>query len=668
MTPGGTTSRLRRLLRTVGPPRLAATLAVLLFAIACAALSWRSPLLSVESHLYDKRLGVTAPRVGQDRRIVMIVFTDDTLARTAKRSPLDRGVLARALRRLDGMGARGIAIDMLIDQRQPEDAALVAAFRSMRTPTWLGTTTSAENPDQMFGWQQAYLDGFQRAIATPAVHPTSVRITADADNVARLWPAPHRGQPPVIARALTGGDRAFARYHGAIRYAAPRAAGEPVFASLPIDLFSDPPLDAPAYWGQLRGQIAGRYVLIGGDIVEQDRWDTPMTQATGRQTIGLEVHAAMLAQLLDRRPFAPIPRRAPWVAAALIVLVGAVSGLLELRTWRLALVLGGELIVLVALPFALQAIDVDTHGLPAAGWVLGWAIGYAAAGIAARGIGSEQRRFAQSALGRYLPRDVAAQILRDPDRLRLSGEKREICALFSDLEGFTKLSHGLAPEMVATLLNRYLDMLSAIVLEHGGTIDKFVGDAVVAFWGAPIARDDDDDRAIAAAIAMHAAGERFRREAPAGVPPIGRTRVGLHRGEAIVGNFGGEGRIQYTALGDGMNTAARLESANKQLRTAVLVSGAVAGRSSRDIFRPLGRICVSGRATPLEVFEPVPSMPAATRLALAELGRRFDAGDGTALDELRAFGRAHPEDGALLCMVSRYEQAGPGGTYVLESK
>ncbi|MCM3296637.1 adenylate/guanylate cyclase domain-containing protein, partial [Staphylococcus capitis] len=127
--------------------------------------------------------------------------------------------------------------------------------------------------------------------------------------------------------------------------------------------------------------------------------------------------------------------------------------------------------------------------------------------------------------------------------------------VFTDLEGFTKLSHAVTPETVARLLNEYLDRLSDIVLAHGGTIDKFVGDAVVAFWGAPISRPDDGEKEATAALAMYQAGERFRVDLAAGdIPPIGMTRVGLHVGDAIVGNFGGEGRIQYTALGDSMNT------------------------------------------------------------------------------------------------------------------
>src|SRR5690606_13326609 len=175
------------------------------------------------------------------------------------------------------------------------------------------------------------------------------------------------------------------------------------------------------------------------------------------------------------------------------------------------------------------------------------------------------------------------------------GEKKEIFVLFSDLEGFTKMSHALEPEMVAKLLNRYLDMLSQVVLDHGGVIDKFVGDAVVAFWGAPIARPDDGERAARAGYAIWQARETFRNSVEPGLPPIGKTRVGLHWGEAVVGNFGGKSRVQYTALGDSMNTAARLESANKALDSGVMASREFAERAGIDWWRPMGRVVLRGR-------------------------------------------------------------------------
>jgi len=172
---------------------------------------------------------------------------------------------------------------------------------------------------------------------------------------------------------------------------------------------------------------------------------------------------------------------------------------------------------------------------------------------------------------------------------------------------------------------------------------------------------------VRAAIAMYEAGEEFRRGAGAGIPPIGCTRVGLHWGDAVVGNFGGKGRIQYTALGDGMNTASRLESANKLLHSTILVSREAKERSGLDLFRPLGRVVLSGRATPVEVWEPAPGMAPDMRRRLTDLWRRFDGGDTEALAELRRL--AEPGgDAALADFVYRLAEAGPGGTFVLASK
>jgi adenylate cyclase len=367
-----------------------------------------------------------------------------------------------------------------------------------------------------------------------------------------------------------------------------------------------------------------------------------------------------------------MPRESPdvalWLAALCVVTAGGLTALLETRGLKLAIVLAGQLAFFFVLPFMLEAIRVDTLALPAFGWGLGWVLAFAAVGTAAKAVGAEQRRFAQSALGKYLPRDIANEIMRDPDRLALNGEKKQIFALFTDLEGFTKLSHAITPEQLSTLLNTYLDVLSETVLRHGGTIDKFVGDAVVAFWGAPISRPDDADRAVRAAVAMAQAGEEFRRKAPPGLPPIGRTRVGLHFGEAVVGNFGGEGRIQYTALGDGMNTAARLESANKSLKTSALVSTEAKRESGLDIFRPMGRIVLSGRATPIEVWEPVPEMAAGLRETMVKLWARYETGDRAALAELGQLALQHKDDAALANFVYRIREAGPGGHFVLGSK
>jgi adenylate cyclase len=219
--------------------------------------------------------------------------------------------------------------------------------------------------------------------------------------------------------------------------------------------------------------------------------------------------------------------------------------------------------------------------------------------------------------------------------------------------------------MVATLLNRYLDMLSEVVLDHGGVIDKFVGDAVVAFWGAPIALPDDGERAARAGYAIWQAGEAFRSGADPGLPPIGRTRVGLHFGEAVVGNFGGKTRIQYTALGDSMNTASRLEAANKELETGVLASREFVERSSLGWWRPMGRIVLRGRRRPVDVFEAAPDFLEADRKALEKamdlLARDRDA----ALMRIGEVARRNPADMALKNLLRRCAELNEDGAYVL---
>lgn len=311
---------------------------------------------------------------------------------------------------------------------------------------------------------------------------------------------------------------------------------------------------------------------------------------------------------------------------------------------------------------------IDTYGLPAFGWLGGWALAYAATGAAVRAVGSEQRRYAQSALGKYLPRDIAAQILRDPKKLSLTGEKRALYTLFTDIEGFTELSHKLPPEKVASLLNAYLDGMSDIVLDHGGTIDKFVGDAVVAFWGAPIARPDDADRATAALLAMNQFTREFSAKHSEPGAEFGRTRAGLHYGDAVVGNFGGEGRLSYTALGDAMNCAARLEGANKYLKTIALVSDEARKQTTVDVFRPMGRIVLSGRATPVVVWEPVPNFDPKVRAELVRLWEAYDQGDRSALDAIEQICLTHDKDAALSAFACRLREAGPGGAVQLKEK
>ena len=661
-------------LRRVKLSRLLATAFFILWAILFARFSWESPIdlpvigrtipiaTDAERALFDWRQSIAEPRVAEDQRIVMVPYTQDTLRATAKRSPLDRAILARALANLDKLGAKAIGIDILIDQPQPEDPQLLATLKAMKTPVWIAYANRLTAMDEIEQWQQQFMDDWFRQLEDSQVRPTSIRLETDGDNVLRRWPDLPEGLPPFMPNVLAGARPGFS-YDGSVEFRAPVNAERSVFSSFQIDLFADP-ATAPLFAEQIRG----RTVLIGGELPDRDQFEIPSSRRGGPTMSGLEVHATMVAQLLDGRLPKPVSSMWLWVIAVLVVLCGTFTAMVDARPWVVVLSVFGPLLLFALAPFLFEWNGIDTYGLPAFGWLGGWALAYAATGAAVRAVGSDQRRYAQSALGKYLPRDIAAQILRDPKKLSLSGEKRPIYTLFTDIEGFTKLSHKLPPDRVASLLNAYLDGMCDIVLDHGGTIDKFVGDAVVAFWGAPIARPDDADRAVDALVEIVRFTDEFSETHEVDGKQFGRTRAGLHFGDAVVGNFGGEGRISYTALGDAMNCGSRLEGANKYLKTSSLVSDEAKTKSSRNFFRPMGRIVLSGRATPIVVWEPLPGIDPTLRSELERLWLAFDGGDRSALDEIEQICLTHDKDAALCAFACRLREAGPGGATILGEK
>jgi adenylate cyclase len=663
-----TLAAVREDLARVPLARRIATVIFIVLAILLARFSWELNLaVDAERALYDARALFASLRkpVDQDKRVVLIPFTPDTQRSTGERSPLDRTTLANALASLDKMGAKAIGVDILIDQAQNDDPLLVKALHEMKTPVWLGYATNAHNSFDVEIWQQEFMDAFVKAIDNPKVRKASIRIEADNDNVMRNWPTQYRDLPPFLPVAMSGKRRA-ANYEGSVLYRAPKGFGtndqREVFTSLPIDLFATP--EAASL---LANEVKGRFVLIGGDLPDIDQFDTPASRLTGEPTTGLKVHATMLTQLLDGRLPGRVNNFALWIVAAFVVLAGAFTSMIDTRPGVLTLLIVGQLAFFSAVPILFEWQGIDTQGLPAFGWIAGWLLAYMATEATVKAMGSDQKRFAQSALGRYLPRDIAAQILKDPSKLSLRGERLQIYTLFTDIQGFTQLSHRIPAEKTASILNAYLDGMSDIVLNHGGTIDKFVGDAVVAFWGAPIARPDDGTRAVAAALEMINFTQKFG-EGHEDRAMLGRTRVGLHYGEAIVGNFGGEGRISYTALGDAMNTAARLEGANKYLKSVALFSDEVRKQVDTDVLRPMGRIVLSGRPTPLVVWEPAPQMDKELRAELMRLWEQFDGGDKGALHAIESIAAAHETDAALSAFAYRLLQAGPGGHFVLGEK
>ncbi len=208
-------------------------------------------------------------------------------------------------------------------------------------------------------------------------------------------------------------------------------------------------------------------------------------------------------------------------------------------------------------------------------------------------------------LARYFSPNLAVQLAENPDLFNRGGERRELSFVFTDLAGFTPMVEAMDPSVIVTLLNEYLDHMAEIVFRHAGTIDKIVGDAVHAMFGAPLEQTDHAERAVACAMDMDGFTEDFRSRKNAEGIPLGVTRIGVHTGYAIVGNFGGERYFDYTAHGNAINTAARLESVNKQLGTRVCVSAQVIEHIPGFKGRPVGILMLQGMSEGLKAFEPL---------------------------------------------------------------
>jgi adenylate cyclase len=216
----------------------------------------------------------------------------------------------------------------------------------------------------------------------------------------------------------------------------------------------------------------------------------------------------------------------------------------------------------------------------------------------------EQAKTALRAMGKYVPIGLVRQLYRARQEPRLGGELRDVTLMFTDIRDFTTHSERLAPDVLATALGRYLEAMTDAVHGQGGTVDKYIGDAVMALWNAPEATPDHPARACAAALACRDATEDlFGSFAWSGVPPF-ETRFGLHRDEVMVGHFGAPDRLSYTALGDGVNLASRLEGLNKAYGTQILVSDAVRRSAGTGFaFRRLDIVAVKGRSEGVVVYE-----------------------------------------------------------------
>jgi adenylate cyclase len=605
---------------------------------------------------------------GREGDVALVLFDDysvmDTLDGWDWISPYPRAHLAELVDALSAAGARTIGVDVYLDRLWPglneidrgdellRDAIARAGNVILVTPveaTDSGPVMtpphryfaevaagigSAELPSSFETFRDGTLavrsgDGVEPSFALALyAHYRGLRADSILGAAARSGRIGLPGLPPSVGNIprewLEGRDESEGSIVPfRIRYVGPPSVAD---ADGPQGTFqasaSGTVPDLAAFMGNL---FRDKVVLLGTGFHEQDRFRTPFysfrPEGGGEPygwMYGVEVHANALQNMLDGeyvRPMGGLGR------ALLMLLAAAITGGVAFRAGAgvgaaaAAGVALGTIVVawwswagVVYIPGAeLFTLGARFRWIPVGAPILAGVLSYVGSVAYVAVVEGRDKRRIKGAFAKYVSPDVVDEIAEDPAALRLGGQKRPLTILFSDLSGFTTLSEKMDPEDLVTLLNEYLDDMTQVVLDEGGTLDKYIGDAVMAFWNAPKSYPDHADRAMRTAITMqhHMAALNRRWGGASMAHGELKARIGIHTGEVVVGNLGGEGRFSYSAIGDAVNLAARLEPANKTYDTCTMVSEATlaAGTASRFRVRELDTVAVKGKSEPAKVYE-----------------------------------------------------------------
>jgi adenylate cyclase len=350
-------------------------------------------------------------------------------------------------------------------------------------------------------------------------------------------------------------------------------------------------------------QLENRIVLLGSTAPGlSDLRVTPFSNVFP----GVEIHANLIAGMLDG-----ITRSVPpWAADARLIAVLLLGVLLTAVLLRFGPVIG-----LVASVLMLGLL----LGAYATAWSRFWVVPMAAPMITVLGLyalntaygffaETRNKRQITKLFGQYVPPELAAEMSQDPAHYTMEGQSRDMTVLFSDIRGFTNFSEKLPPAELAEVLNAYLSTMTRIVQQHRGTIDKYIGDAIMAFWNAPVDLADHATRAVQTALDMQAALAQLNREFAARGWPDVKIGVGVNTGRMSVGNMGSEFRMSYTVMGDAVNLGSRLEGITKHYGIGILVTQPTVEADPAHAFMKVDEVRVKGKETPVAIYAPLGSL------------------------------------------------------------
>ena len=349
-------------------------------------------------------------------------------------------------------------------------------------------------------------------------------------------------------------------------------------------------------------RLAGRIVLIGTTAPGlMDLRATPV----GASYAGVEIHANLIAGLLD----GTLKHKPAYILGADVIMV-LLMGLLMIFLLPLlspfrATVLGLiVLLLLLSINFAFW--HVSNVVLPLANGLIVISLLYTLNMSWGYFVESRTKRQLTGLFGQYVPPELVEEMSRDPEHYSMAGRKAELTVLFSDIRGFTTISEGLEPDELAALMNQYLGAMTIIVRQHRGTLDKYIGDAIMAFWGAPVDDAEHAKNAVLTALEMQVALEDMNKKFVQRGWPVLKIGVGVNSGPMTVGDMGSPVRQSYTVMGDAVNLGSRLEGITKQYGVGIVVGESTREQLKKEfVFRELDRVRVKGKDAPVGIYEPM---------------------------------------------------------------
>ncbi len=622
-----------------------------LAAVLAGAFGLLGLVQTIELKTYDLRVAATARPLASAENIVLVWIDDDSIRRMEPlvgRWPWPRLVHATAIDYLSAAGAKVIAYDILFPERDirkfmvgdvewtgdESDAALVESTRKAGNVVHAAEASSDELNDPTRAIAEN-LDAPALNVRIPSPGCIQVRpllrppfaalaqasrgightlFTIDPDGpVRRIAPVVQVGERTIpslaLATTMAAGAvvNAEARLDGGQcaslvpwRGPALNANGHPTFTSYSFyDVFySQQQILEGLTPGIDPALFKDRIVVIGGN--GQGLKEVFTTPFPAGEINGPEVHASVIDGLLAGRAIAPV---APWVGIALTIapaLLVAAIGLFT-NAWGTGV---ASLLVLGATAWFSVAQFAGGTWIPMTVPSLAVVLAFVGDLAWKYVVEGREKRQVKKLFSRYVSKDVYDQLVADPSLAALGGARRHMTVLFSDVRGFTAMSEQGSPEQVVAQLNQYFSRMVSVVFEHRGTVDKFVGDMVMALYGAPLDDHDHAEHAMQTALAMAKALGELNAEWQSQGRPTLDIGIGINTGEMVAGNIGSDTIMSYTVIGDAVNLGARLESLNKDYGTRIIISEATRSRlKGRYDIHPLGDVIVKGKSKPVAIFE-----------------------------------------------------------------